>query len=86
MDTTFDVDTVEVTLKLNEIVYDVLANIYYHKEMYGQDADGNRGEKRTFIDDIVLESVVHTGTEMEIVGELTDKEYDTLITMVEEIL
>ena len=41
----------------NDIQYELELTGTFHTEMYGQDADGNRGELRTFCDDIEIDSI-----------------------------
>ena len=44
--------TMELDVNGDLIPYEVEGWVCAHTENYGEDADGNRGEKRTFIDEV----------------------------------
>jgi hypothetical protein len=66
----------ETDIIIEDICYDVTFNrvIKYYRENYGTDADGNRGEMRTFIDEDYAEDIEVDGVPIkQLLPELQSK-------------
>ena len=79
----------DISVEINRfnLTLSVEASGHIYRENYGADADGNRGEMRTFCDD--LEISITDGTGKDIASKLEKKHpqiYETIATKAEEIL
>lgn len=77
-------EVVTTHMEMGQSIINIDGYVHYHVEMnYGEDADGNRGEKRIFVDDVTniqaytegLDIIVLTNEDKERASEKLAREF-----------
>ena len=71
--------TEELELKGHSLIVSVEASGHIYTENYGADADGNRGEWRTFVDDLELFIRDSRGNDL---TDKIDKHYEAVLSLI----